>query len=369
VIGKFAMFGPGVFGGPRARLVLSGWTVPPRCAALPKYRPRRPGDSALYQVIETHLETFLAHTAGDAESSGVPVFVKREFEAYLRCGILAHGFARVRCEGCAFERLVPFSCKGRGFCPSCGGRRMTEHAGQLVETVLPRVPVRQWVLTLPYRLRYRLAWDHGLTRAVLSVYARVLQDFYVRSAHGLGIGRGRTGMLTVVQRFGSGVNLNVHFHTLALDGVFTERTPGRLQFHAATPPSDEAVGAVLSAIRYRVGRLLARRGLEPGTEPAAPDGLAESSPILAQIMSASVHGRVALGRHAGTRAWAASRLSASAGATGRARLIWTGSISMPTSGFALIIGPGWSISVGTCCAPRSRKTGCTSGPTGGWRSG
>jgi Transposase zinc-binding domain len=64
-------------------------------------------------------------------------------------GILAHCFMRVRCEGCAFERLVPFSCKGRGFCPSCGGRRMTEHAAQLVETVLPRVPVRQWVLTLP----------------------------------------------------------------------------------------------------------------------------------------------------------------------------------------------------------------------------
>ena len=130
---------------------------------------------------------------------------------------------------------------------------MTEHAGQIVETVLPRVPVRQWVLTLPYRLRYRLAGDHGLTRAVLNVYARVLQDFYVRSAHGLGIGGGRIGMLTVVQRFGSGMNLNVHFHTLTLDGVFTERAPGRLQFHATTPPSDEAVGAVLGAIRRRVG--------------------------------------------------------------------------------------------------------------------
>jgi hypothetical protein len=53
------------------------------------------------------------------------------------------------------ESSVSGPCKGRGFCPSCGGRRMTEHAGQLVETVLPRVPVRQWVLTLPYRLRYR----------------------------------------------------------------------------------------------------------------------------------------------------------------------------------------------------------------------
>ena len=62
---------------------------------------------------------------------------------------------------CTFERLVPFSCKGRGFCPSCGGRRMTERAAHLVDEVLPPVPVRQWVLTLPYRLRYLLAWDHG----------------------------------------------------------------------------------------------------------------------------------------------------------------------------------------------------------------
>ena len=53
---------------------------------------------------------------------------------------------------------------------------MAAHAAQMVEAVLPRVPVRQWVLTLPYRLRYRLAWDHGLTRAVRGVYARVLRD-------------------------------------------------------------------------------------------------------------------------------------------------------------------------------------------------
>ena len=208
--------------------------------------------------------------------------MKREFEAYLRCGILAHGFARVRCEGCAFEHLVPFSCKGRGFCPSCGGRRMAAHAAQLVEAVLPRVPVRQWVLTLPYRLRYRLAWDHGLTRAVLGVYARVLQDFYSRRAHRPGLGKGRTGMLTVIQRFGSGVNLNVHFHTLVLDGVFIERPQGRLEFHAATPPSDDDVAQVLATIRHRVRRRLARRGLESAQPSRAhPDGLSEVSPVLA----------------------------------------------------------------------------------------
>jgi hypothetical protein len=49
---------------------------------------------------------------------------------------------------------------------------MAERAAYLVDEVLPRVPVRQWVRTLPYRLRYRLAWDHALCRAVLGVYAR-----------------------------------------------------------------------------------------------------------------------------------------------------------------------------------------------------
>jgi hypothetical protein len=51
---------------------------------------------------------------------------------------------------------------------------MTEGAARLVDEVLPRVRVRQWVLSLPYRLRYVLAWDHGLCRAVLAIYARVL---------------------------------------------------------------------------------------------------------------------------------------------------------------------------------------------------
>ncbi len=55
---------------------------------------------------------------------------------------------------------------------------MTERAAHLVDAVLPRVPVRQWVLTVPYRLRYRLAWNHGLSRAVLQMYTRVLLDIF-----------------------------------------------------------------------------------------------------------------------------------------------------------------------------------------------
>ena len=71
--------------------MLPAQAMPRCCATTATYQPRQPADTVLYRTVEAHLRTFLAHTAGDAERSGLPVFVKREFEAYLRCGILAHG--------------------------------------------------------------------------------------------------------------------------------------------------------------------------------------------------------------------------------------------------------------------------------------
>src|SRR5512134_2836332 len=136
------------------------------------YTPRRPEESVLYQVVAEQLETFLAR----AEQRGrrVPRFVERELRDFLDCGILAHGFLRVHCDACGRDRLVAFSCKGRGVCPSCGGRRMADTAAHLVDRVLPRVPVRQWVLTVPFALRYRLAYDSGLTAAVLQILVRAV---------------------------------------------------------------------------------------------------------------------------------------------------------------------------------------------------
>jgi hypothetical protein len=74
-----------------------------------------------------HVVYPLRAAADRADETGLPGFIAREFREFLTCGVLAHGFARVRCERCALERLVPFSSKGRGFCPSCGGRRMMSH--------------------------------------------------------------------------------------------------------------------------------------------------------------------------------------------------------------------------------------------------
>jgi hypothetical protein len=98
--------------------------------------------------VQEHIETFFAQVETET-GSGLPDFVKDEFDAFLECGILAHGFLRLRCTDCTHEKLVAFSCKRRGFCPSCGGRRMAQTAVHLLDHVIPNVPVRQWVLSLP----------------------------------------------------------------------------------------------------------------------------------------------------------------------------------------------------------------------------
>ena len=269
---------------------------------VPVYRPRDAEHTVLHQVIGEHLEAFLCAAAAAGDGAGLPQFVEREFRDFLLCGVFEAGVARFRCEGCRREHLVPFSCKGRAWCPSCGGRRMTERAAHLVDAVLPWVPVRQWVLTVPYRLRYRMAFDHGLSRAVLAMVARVLGAAYARRATAGGMQGGRTGMVTARQRAGGALNVNLHFHSLVLDGVFPEAPGGALAFHPAPPPSDADVAAVLGTIRQRVQRLLVRRGLEPADDATGPaDRLAEESPVLAGIVGASVQGRVALGARAGAR--------------------------------------------------------------------
>ncbi len=86
----------------------------------------------LHAVVREHLEPFLRDVSDRTGGTSLPRFVEHEFRDFLGCGVLAEGFTRLRCPDCAFERLVPFSCKRRGFCPSCGGRRMAVHAASLV---------------------------------------------------------------------------------------------------------------------------------------------------------------------------------------------------------------------------------------------
>ena len=101
-------------------------------------------------------------------------FVCKAFAKYLECGIFAHGFARVRCGDCGHNYFVAFSCKGRGVCPSCTTRRMVETAAHLTDHVFPRLPVRQWVLSVPKRLRYFMQRDGAVLNMVLRIFLRVI---------------------------------------------------------------------------------------------------------------------------------------------------------------------------------------------------
>jgi hypothetical protein len=80
---------------------------------LPLYRPRDAEHTVLHAVIREHLETFVREATERGDGSGLPRFVEDEFRAFLTCGILSHGFARLKCDGCGREHLLPFSCKGR----------------------------------------------------------------------------------------------------------------------------------------------------------------------------------------------------------------------------------------------------------------
>jgi hypothetical protein len=149
-------------------------------ASAPPYQHRegrRPEQTPLYRVVQQHYETFAAEV--EHVATALPQFVKEEFDAYLDCGILAHGFMRLRCEGCARDVLVAFSCKLRGICPSCGTRRMAETAAYLVDRVIPRVPLRQRVLSFPMLLRSLFTIHPKLLRPVL----QIINTFLIKQAH------------------------------------------------------------------------------------------------------------------------------------------------------------------------------------------
>ena len=214
-------------------------TPTPRTPSPVSWRRRRPEKSVLYDVVRSELETFLA--LADATGKGIPRFVERELRAYLECGLLCFGFVRVRCNDCGFDRLVAFSCKGRGFCPSCAGRRMADTAAHLADRVLPTVPVRQWVVSFPWALRFRLAYDRDLCSAVLRLFIRTVFSSLrkrARSRLGPDAPRARCGAVTFVQRFGDALNLNLHFHTLVLDGVYLpDEASGCARFHVPPHPT------------------------------------------------------------------------------------------------------------------------------------
>jgi hypothetical protein len=235
--------------------------VPAIARALPPgYVPGRPEETVLYRIVEDHLDDLFEHV--DASyTAPLPKYVVDEFREYLACGRFDHGFLRCRCDECGHDMLVAFSCKRRGICPSCANRRMCNEAAHLTDRVLPNVPIRQWVLSLPFPLRKLAAFRADVLTAVSSMF---VEEIF--RATGVRTKQTEGGAITFVQRFGGSLNLNVHFHVVVLDGAF-ERTPEGARFRESSPPSQVAIERVARRVYDRALRWLRRNGHLDEREP------------------------------------------------------------------------------------------------------
>jgi hypothetical protein len=223
------------------------------------YRPRKPTETILYGVVRDHLETFLAY-ARDTYERPLPRYVEREFREFLRCGVFANGFVHCACDACGRELLVAFSCKRRGVCPSCAGRRMANTGAHLVDRVVPDLPLRQFVLTLPHELRMLAAFKPDVLTALSRIFVKVVFASFRKRAAREGIVGGVGGAVTLIQRFGGSLNANLHYHVCFLDGVFTRDEAGRARFHALPPPSRSDLDAIVRRVHDRAVVWLRKRG-------------------------------------------------------------------------------------------------------------
>ena len=248
-------------------------TAAKSCGAPAVYHRRQPDHTLLYRVVQDHLATWLA-LHDDGYGGHAPALTEREFRRYLDCGILAHGFARARCPDCGHEFLVAYSCKGRGVCPSCTTRRMVETAAHLVDHVFPHLPVRQWVLSLPKRLRYHLDDAHlqnAVLHSLLHGIEQALRESLPETDGGTPLPthtNRHLGAVVFIHRFGGLLNAHLHFHVVMIDGVFCGEEAGHLRFQETRLLTEQMVH-LQRTIRQRIVRLFVRRGLLDKAESQA----------------------------------------------------------------------------------------------------
>jgi hypothetical protein len=136
--------------------------------------------------------------------------------------------------------VIAFSCKGRGVCPSCNGRHMAQTAAHLVDHVIPPVPVRQWVISVPKRLRGFLADRPAAVAALTRIFIEEIERLLgavagvTSDASGPAAARPRLGAVSFLHRFGSALEAHVHLHVCATEGVFVPPADGA---RCDTPPA------------------------------------------------------------------------------------------------------------------------------------
>ena len=206
---------------------------------------------------------------------------------------------------------MAYSCKGRGVCPSCNTRRMVETAAHLADHVFPRLPVRQWVLSVLKRLRYFMQRDGAALNMVLRIFLRVIaQSLQDHSPGAANVDRAalHIGAVAFIHRFGSSLNGHVHFHVCAVDGVFEEvagegdvdaaprASPPGIVFHPASAIDETAVAQVQTDLRRRILRAFVGRGLLESFEAKEMLGYQHSGFSVDAGVCIEAHDRSALER-------------------------------------------------------------------------
>lgn len=255
-----------------------------------KYVRHRPEQSLLYRTVQTYWPMFLREQARVGKT--IPKFVKQEFDEFLKCGIPEFGVVRTYCFQCRYSGVVAFSCKRRGFCPSCCARRMNDEAAHLVDKVLPQITYRQWVISFPYKLRYQMAYNSKLTNKILSIFISVISSHLRRHAKKQGVPKSKIGSITFIQRFGSALNLNVHFHTLFADGVYY-LDGEKYRFLRLAEPTQEELFVLAGKIKRKADRLIEKLGL------CETDQTELDSSILGEVSNLSIQHRSGFGEREG----------------------------------------------------------------------
>ena len=185
------------------------------------YRSRHPEQTAFYQLFDKHFDDYVYAYEERFEAKAGPLrsVVRPTVEAFLDCGRLYGGFARIRCPSCRSEHLLAFSCQTRNFCPSCQAKRSVLFAEKLQEKILQPVPHRHYAFSIPKVLRGLLERERSLLSLLSQTsYQSILQSFQ-ELFHRKDV---RPGSVTSIQTFGSfAANFNPHCHNMVTEGVFT----------------------------------------------------------------------------------------------------------------------------------------------------
>ena len=177
------------------------------------YRPRDPQASDLWRLLDEHFDSFqqVYHERYQDKYGFWRPIVEQSVAAYLKCGDLQEGFARVRCPDCKHEMFVAFSCKQRCTCPSCHQKRTLLTAQHVAKEVCSPVAHRQVVLTIPKRLRVHTKFDRQLMGKLSS---RAWTCLKAEAGRLLGRGDVVPGMIAAIQTHGELLHWYPHIHVL-----------------------------------------------------------------------------------------------------------------------------------------------------------